>query len=144
MSQAAKHLGIEFEAVCSAGPFHCHWKVSSDSGVLEVVAVTGKFSHAETVELDNVKRLGVEQWFSDFLKRALKAQQSYSNGLLEHGWYWVRYLGLHSNKDVPAEWDGHHWSSTAFAGLPLNSVELLGPISPLRPTRFPFWLNVAP
>jgi hypothetical protein len=102
------------------------------------VAVTGKFSHVETIMVASLLEGGGEEWFSGFLVRAHQAYKDYSGGEINPGWYWVRYQGLHSNKDVPAEWDGHHWSSTAFAGLPRNSVEVLGPISPRLPSKLRF------
>jgi hypothetical protein len=65
---------------------------------------------------------------SAFLERVTLAYQSQIGAVLMPGWHWVRYTGLQGSIEVPAEWDGHHWSSANFAGLPLNAVDVLGSI----------------
>lgn len=118
----------EKEAVCLMGPFQFHWVRLAESSLCTAIAVAEKFSHAETVSVEILLSAGSRSWMVAFLSRATQAYREQAVGDLGIGWHWVRYSGLHGTKEVPAEWDGHHWGSTSFAGLPQNAVEVLGSI----------------
>lgn len=121
----------EADAACSIGPFQFHWVRLAESSLCTAIAVVEKFSHAETVGVEILLSADSGNWMLAFLNRATQAYREQAGRGLDIGWHWVRYSGLHGTKEVPAEWDGHHWGSTSFAGLPRNAVEVLGSI-PMR------------
>lgn len=51
------------------------------------------------------------------------------NRTLAHGWYWVRFERSNSEltAPMPAQWDGQHWCSVGWSGLPLGRALVLEP-----------------
>lgn len=137
MNLATKPAQPESGDVCTIGPFHFHWVRSAESSFCTAIAVAEKFSHAETVGVEILLSADSGSWMLAFLNRASQAYREQAGGVLDIGWHWVRYSGLHGIKEVPAEWDGHHWGSTSFAGLPRNAVEVLGAIPMRMPAALP-------
>jgi len=137
MTFESKTAELESDGVCTIDPFHFHWVRSAESRDCTAIAVAGKFSYAETVGIEILLSAESGSWMLAFLNRAAQAYREQAGGVLDIGWHWVRYSGLHGTKEVPAEWDGHHWGSTSFAGLPRNAVEVLGSIPMRIPAALP-------
>ncbi|MDF9779236.1 hypothetical protein [Pseudomonas baetica] len=137
MTFETQFVQLESDAACTIGPFQFHWVRSAESSLCTAIAVAEKFSHAETVGVEILLSDDSASWMLAFLNRASQAYREQAGGVLDIGWHWVRYSGLHGTKEVPAEWDGHHWGSTSFAGLPRNAVEVLGSIPMRMPAAFP-------